>query len=282
MTRDEMIRALLANLPAGSDSIDHPDHPLLLRGPDVLTSYRSSLTAYFVIARSTRSIINETLSAALLTRLALPPTTRLVLIMTETTDLAAEVSWLFDEVAEANPRHELTVPIGGLPVSDVADVLEALRAPHHDRFAEAWAPATRGRRFAREKPGEPTSLYGLTREAVLYDGNDQLESANGGGGPRIRSQYMDFDNGEFYFNPPDSVTGARMSTLVTHAAATAVNVDYSLELGFSGLGAVAGLVQSREAHLALHHGNIFVNVQTRRFDATKPLRAAAFAGFAPY
>jgi len=282
MTRAEMIRALLANLPTGSDSVSYPDHPLLLRGPDVLATYRNSLTAYFVMARSTQNSINQMLSTALLSRLALPLGTRLVFVVAEATRLAEEASWLFEETVEAGRNKNLRVPVDPLPISGVAEVFEALRNPHHDRFAEAWAPTTRGRRFTRRTPGEPTSLRGLTREAISHEsgGPPELEDSDSIAQPG--PQYLAFDNGIFYFRPPGALAASRLSRLTSDAAATAVSVDYGLEFGFQGLVDVADLVRSQDAHLALHHGEIPIESHEVPFDATKPLRAAAFAGFAPY
>jgi hypothetical protein len=75
---------------------------------------------------------------------------------------------------------------------------------------------------------------------------------------------------------------ARRSTreLLSSATHLAVRADYWLDHGVRGIEEVAGLLQTRDAHLALHKNKISVPTEVHQFDALKPFRAAAFAGFA--
>ena len=77
----------MAGLPASSDSVAYPDHPLLLRGPDVLASVRSSLTAYFVLDQPVSHLPIRVLSNVVLSRLALPREANFVLILGERADI---------------------------------------------------------------------------------------------------------------------------------------------------------------------------------------------------
>ena len=279
MTRRELIRSLMAGLPAGSDCVSYPDHPLLLRGPDVLASYRDTLTAYFVVAQRSRKIASTVLPNVLLSRLALPWSTSFVLVLTESAGLSVEESWLFEEVVLIPKGGSLTVPIGRMANSVGGEVLEPLRIPHHERFAEAWAPATRGRRFIRSTPGEPTSLYAMADELTSL-GDVEAPHSIGWRPDNMRdAQYMDFEQGKFFFSPPDSAAGNRLRALVSDATNVAVSADFGLDAGVGGLSAVSRLAQSGDAHLELHYSRIHIGSEVQGFDIIKPLRSAAFAGF---
>ena len=87
MARRDLIERVLAGLPAMSDSVAYPDHPLLLRGPDILASIDSRLTAYFILDRPVHRIPVRLLSDVVLSRLALPMKTSFVLILGPNTKL---------------------------------------------------------------------------------------------------------------------------------------------------------------------------------------------------
>jgi hypothetical protein len=164
-------------LPAGSDVVVDPGHPLLLRGPDVLASYRGTLTAYFGFTQQSRRPLASLLPKVVLSRFALPAGTSFVLALDPPADLADEEASLFEELVVAADERLAQVPIGRMSTSAGAEATEPLRMFHHERFAEAWALSTRGRKPTRRTRGEPASFYGqralrLTRAMARYTDYD--------------------------------------------------------------------------------------------------------------
>jgi hypothetical protein len=144
-----------------------------------------------------------------------------------------------------------------------AELADSLRFFHHERYTEAWALTTKRWHRKRKTPGEPSSSYAMT-----------------GAGPS--AGYSSFDNGSIYFSPPDSTGPADWRVLrpsLSSATNIAARYDYGLTRGIEGLSEVSRLANSSDIHLALHHSRLNVAARTSTFDAMKPFRAAAFAGF---
>jgi hypothetical protein len=261
VSRRDLIERVLAGLPASSDSVALPDHPLLLQGPDVLASVRNVLTAYFILDRPTRRLPIKILSNVVLSRLALPRETNFVLMLGEGADIRDNDTEAFEEVVEMSGNRSSRTPAGRMNESRGAELMELLRRPHDERFARAWASTARRRESHHEIAGDPTSL----RTPEIRP---------------TRTRYMDFENGSFILPSPGPESSIRPRELLNRATHVAVRTDYWLDLGVSGIGEVAQLVRSDRAHLALHENLIPLPTGRRQFDILKPFRAAAFAGFA--
>jgi hypothetical protein len=261
MSRRELIERVLTGLPAGSDPIAYPDHPFLLQGPDVLALTNGSLTAYFVFAERARRLTANFLSNVVLSRLALPRDTGFVLILGEEARLGEHDWQLFEQVVEVPKRRDLRIPAERTDEPLSAQIIEPLMRPHYERFAQAWASTAGNRRLSRRMPGEPTSARPLRDHP-----------------PRAR--YVEFRDGEFTLPQPDPASRQSIRTLLSKATRIAVRADYWLDLGVPGIGEVAQLVRSQQGYLALHRNQMPLPTETHQFDALKPFRAAAFAGFA--
>jgi len=264
MSRAELVQSIVAGLPAGSDFVVDPDHPLLLRGPDVLASYRGMLTAYFGFIHRNRWPLASLLPKVVLSRFALPSGTSFVLVLDSSVDLANEETSLFEQVVVAADERRAQVPVGRMYTSAGAEAAEPLRMFHHERFADAWASSTRGRKPTRRTPGEPTSLYGQRAPRLTA----------------AMARYTDYDNGQFYFTSAESESEGRPRTWLSSATDLVVRTDYDLDDGLFGLSQISGLTLSGDTYLPLHRNSISIHAEPREFDALKRLRAAAFAGIA--
>ncbi len=254
----------MAGWPAGSDFVVDPGHPLLLRGPDVLASYRGTLTAYFGFTQQSRRPLASLLPKVVLSRFALPAGTSFVLALDPPADLADEEASLFEELVVAADERLAHVPIGRMSTSAGAEATEPLRMFHHERFAEAWALSTRGRKPTRRTRGEPASFYGQRALRLT----------------RAMARYTGYDNGQFYFVSGESGRENYPRTWLSSATDLVVRIDYDLDDGLSGLSQISGLTLSGNAYLPLHGNSISIHADPREFDALKRLRAAAFAGIA--
>lgn len=255
MSRADLVRSVLASLPTRTDSVPFPDHPLLLHGPDILASMDGALVAFFVLSRSMRQVIPD----VVLSRLALPAETRFVLALSESFSVSEVDISFFDQVIVMADRENAIIPTVPTVQQDGAQLIESVRFFHHERFADAWAYTTGRWHRKRKTPGEPSSLYGEIAGRT--------------------SQYIDFHNGEFIFTPPSAASWRSIRPSLYSAATTAVRADYNLERGISGLAEISRLTSSGRAHLALHRGRLPSHAAAGTFDALKPFRAAAFAGF---
>ena len=263
VSRRDLIERVLAGLPASSDSVAYPDHPLLIRGPDILASINSRLTAYFILDQRVRRLPPRLLSNVVLSRLALPRQTNCVLILGDGASIRDNDSEVFEEVAEISAKQVGGIPVGRMRESWGAEVMESLRKPHNERFGRAWA-STAQRRDARHGVSDrPTSIREF--ETNL---------------PRTRSRFMDFDNGRFILSPPSPDSGIRTRDLLDRATHIAVQTDYWLDLGVVGIGEVAQVMRSQDTYLALHESRLPLPTEVHKFDVLKPFRAVAFAGFA--
>ena len=91
---------------------------------------------------------------------------------------------------------------------------------------------------------------------------------------------MDFSDGKLILAPPGPDSHISTRELFDQATNVAVQADYWLDLGVPGIQEVAQAMRSDSAYLALHESLIPLPSEARQFDALKPFRAAAFAGFA--
>jgi hypothetical protein len=260
MKHKELVKTALDRLPPSADAVASPDHPLLLHGPDLIASFRGSLTAYFVSTRGAAQVSNS-LPKVMLSRLALPPTTACVLILDESIDLDDRYSPFFEDIIAVGRRRS-RVPAGRRPFSDSLEAIEAVRPFHHERFADTWTATIRQRGVRRRQlPGEATSA--LMVKSALQPG-----------------KFMDFHQGQYFFVPPETIDRRGLRTSLSGAINAAVTGDYGLAAGQHGFRNAMELINSRDAHLARHSGLVPALTQTRVFDTQKPLRAAAFAGYA--
>lgn len=260
MNHREMVRAALEGLPSSADAVASPDHPLLLHGPDLIAAFNGTLAAYFISTRGTAQVVSS-LPRVMLSRLALPPATTCVLILDETVDLDDNYSSFFEEVVTLG-RRSRKVPVGETAYSEGMEAAESLRIVHHERFADTWTATTRQKGVRRRRlPGEASSA--LTRNLTLQP-----------------ERGMDISSGEYIFVPPETSNRRRLRASLSGAIDVAVTGDYGLQAGQNGLRYVTELINSRAAHLARHSGQFPPITSTRVFDAQKPLRAAAFAGYA--
>jgi hypothetical protein len=233
-----------------------PDHPLLLRGPDVLASLEGRLTAYFVSSRRMTDILAD----LVLSRMALSPEAHFILVTDDDAALGDDITGLFDEVKVIGPRGDLRSSLSYAGEPGRSGAIDAMRSLHHERFADAWATMTRHWHRRRNTPGSASSTIGLERVGRL---------------PR----YMTSDNGELMFVPPDSATWRSQAASLRSATATAVRVDYNINGSAGGITEIAELARDGNIHLARHSGTLYYRSPGKSFDPVKPFRAAAFAGF---
>ncbi len=247
-----------------SETVAYPDHPLLLRGPDILALSRGALTAYFVYnGHGPRPTSRQERARFLLVRLAMPPGTACVLVV----DAPATVSFtpadlLLDEVVTLRELRVFDRSRPEFSLGQSAEVIEDVRSFHNQRFAEAWTQAfdiPRRLRVRSETPGEPTSETASRR------------------GDLGRLRWMGVDNGILYARS-EARTSADLRRAVARTNSTAVSLDYDLSLGLSGVAETSAKLRSGRGHLAVHHFSTEVATRKPSFDAFKPQRAAAFAG----
>lgn len=79
--RAVLSRLLKSELPNDFIILPNPDHPLLIRAPDLLVSKKGMITAIFLPSAAERRSHNILTSRLTLSRLALPPHTRCILIV---------------------------------------------------------------------------------------------------------------------------------------------------------------------------------------------------------
>lgn len=259
MNRRVLVRDLLGSMPDRENAVAYPDHPHLVRGPDVLARVDDRLVAYFVFADGGLKPGSPTGRAlTLLSRLALPEGTAFVLV-----DASAHTALndndldLFDGVQyTARTNNQL----GGHwdTVSDrPATLVRQLRPYHLRRFADAWA--TRESGVPRRNPqGVPTSQLRASKIKRFPSGLDQRD-------------------GELYALLDEVSDRAALTRRVSRLITTAVEFDYSTAL--DSLESTVGALRSRDAHLALHQATAPLRITKTVSDVLKPYRAAAFAGF---
>lgn len=264
MQRRLLIQRVMTELGSATEHVAYPDHPLLLRGPDVLALTRGVLTAYFVYnGRGPRPTSGQEQTRFLLTRLALPPGTRCVLVIDPVTTVNfSPTDILLDEVLVLGDVRAFSRATSQFDVTDAGEVIEGVRAFHHARFAEAWTRAfevPEDLRLRSETPGQPTSEAAAERS------------------PPRRLRWMGIDNGVIYARPR-ARTAPELRRVVASTTVATTSLDYDLSLGLSGVAATSAKLRSGNGHLAIHHLFHERAYLWSGFDAFKPQRTAAFAG----
>lgn len=158
MRRRDLVQALCRSTPDQDNIVAYPDHPFLVRGPDVLARDDEGLVAYFVYASGDpRPGLSAGRARTLLSRLALPKNTEFVLVCEPPTrELSDGDVELFDAirygVTTVQSHRSRLEPSGYAPRGIVAE----LRPFHMRRFGDAWA--------MRDGTGEDELVF--TRDAV--------------------------------------------------------------------------------------------------------------------
>lgn len=263
MQRRDFVYSLVDSLSRPGQAVAYPDHPLLLRGPDVLASVEGTLVAYFVHAGGGPRPDSATeQSRYLLARLALPREAQLVLAIPNHVEpgLAevALVDWL-----QTGPPTSGHVRSSWQPADDqAANLVDRLRRFHDRRFADAWTASSR-----------PTNQeQGPSQQRAPT-------SARGGHPAALDREWLSVDNGVIYAQLAHARTRATLVRRLQALIAAAVELDYGLRWGRAGLADTLGMLTSGDRYLALHHAYVADGGhRSRAFDALKPYRAAAFAG----
>ncbi|MGY1946274.1 hypothetical protein [Nocardia asiatica] len=274
MSRRDLVQALCRSMPDQDNVVAYPDHPLLVRGPDVLARDDRGLVAYFVYAaRDPRPGSASGRARTLLSRLAFPEGTEFVLVG-DPQDFVLEDAdvELFDAIRygthTARSHRSNLEPSGFLPRGVVAE----LRPFHMRRFGDAWA---------MRDGDEPASS--LMRENVSTEAPPRgmpiayVSQRIAGRSPRLPDSIA-FDNGQLYASAPVMAHGR--AAVIRHVAqwiSAAVDFDYSPAL--DSLSAAVAALHSHEAYLPLHHARTGPPAEGSASDILKPYRAAAFAGF---
>lgn len=260
MHRQQLMRVLAAAAFDPGRSVTYPDHPLLVRGPDIFGQDASGLVAWFVYsARSSTPATRREASRVLLSRLAFPQGTQFVAVFVGQTPAYAPEVGLFDKVQTRDSNGRLA---SEERVNAGAETLvEQIRPYQFERFSEAWAgPGTLTHNKRRNRGRSTLNLrrQDLTRlPAWLAEDEERLVA-------RI-----------------DSSTARRaVLPLIGSLSVTATSVDFGLDAGIAGLSETASMLEGGDAHLALHTMRLDLDERaaTRTTDPYKPYRAAAFAG----
>lgn len=260
--RREFVRELAASLSKGGRSVAYPDHPVLMRGPDVLAHVGEGLVAYFVFTGNgptPRSGAEQ--ARILLSRFALPIQTRFILVVPSGgTELREPDSALMDGIQIGVGRGLGPRQDAELGNSSAASVINELRPFHLRRYSDAWAtrPQVQVPSFASPRPGVPTSELGRPRKR------------------RSQPPWAAIDNGVLYAGFENLPGRLGLGSAVTRLVTTAVDMDYAT--AHRSLWETAAALEGGDAHLSLHHANFPSVKLNRSADPFKPLRAAAFAG----
>ncbi|MEV6060363.1 hypothetical protein AB0L62_10175 [Nocardia asteroides] len=278
MSHRELVRRLLESMPDRDNAVAYPDHPFLVRGPDLLANDGTGLLAYFVYSSSaSRPATPSGRARTLLSRLALPDDTTFVLVIA-TKDLPLAVgdvelfdAWQFG--VEHAGHHRRQLQFTGWPGKEI---VRELRPFHTERFGSAWAVqagTAEGYTNANELPW-PTSrkFDGAAGEAgfpiSVLGSEDRLPPLPAG---------LAFDNGHLYARFTTLLSRGTLMRRMARIVTAAVNLDYRPSP--QHLEDAVALLRGRRAHLPIHYGAGPKPVSSTAFDVLKPYRAAAFAGF---
>ncbi|QJY45141.1 hypothetical protein [Pseudonocardia broussonetiae] len=179
----------------------------------------------------------------------------------------------YDTILDLNTRTSESVATPGVG----SDVVEELRPFHSERFAEAWEltadPKARTRR-RRERSGLSTAEYGQRQRNMRYRSVDELDDESGV--PDWPLPAASVGDGR-----PDARVAKPVRPLtLDRSSLEAVRLDYSIEQRDDRIAEVATMLRSNDAYLAVRENRLNRASSSRRFDALKPVRAAAFAGIA--
>jgi hypothetical protein len=273
MHRRDLVQALARSTPDQDNVVVYPDHPLLVRGPDVLARDDDGLVAYFVFAtRDPRPSSRASRARTLLSRLALPQGTEFILVCeSRAPELQDDDVELFDAVRYGVPHmrsHRSSLePSGFAPGGVVAE----LRPFHMQRFGDAWA--------MRNEDQQPESL---TRDDNSKRPSRGVPISDLGGRwaarwPRLPDT-MDFNSGVLYASPrPIQSDRTAVIRQIQQWISAAVEFDYPSTL--DSLSSAIAALHSHDAYLPLHRARTGPLSEGIASDILKPYRAAAFAGF---
>jgi hypothetical protein len=256
MSRAETIKELVRNLSTDGEALAYPDHPLVLDGPSLLTVVDGVLTASFVYTRGSRPASSVAERArVLLTRLAYPAHTVVEAIFENSTMPESVALGLFDSYRVVTARS-LSQPDGDDAArTRVASAVERLRGPHFDRFAANQQGAFKDRPEGARASFAQFSLMATPRYKFVDAGPGKL------------SAYL-----------PEGTRALTVSR-IQRVSETFVARDYGLGLGISALTDLAVALHGDyylEQHLL--RARIPFDGERTGIDASKPLRAAQFAG----
>ncbi len=251
---------LVDSMPKRSRTVAYPDHPLLVRGPDVLVRVDNDLLAYFTYAgEGQRPGSPYGRARTLLSRLAFPQQATFVLVVPDQTSLNNDDVELFEAIQTGiSPRkrqRDQWYPLG----DRTAVLVEQLRGFHLRRFANAWTAKDAGAERHRPK-SPPTSRLPHRPSRRLPQGFD-----------------LDLAAGQLYAPAPTVPDRTTLARWAAQLVTTAVDLDYAPSI--DSLQTTVGALRSHHAHLPLHLTTSQAPLASRSPDVFKPYRAAAFAGF---
>jgi hypothetical protein len=256
MSRTDTIRALVETLSTEGEALAYPDHPLVLDGPSVLMVAENVLTASFVYTRGSRPVSSVAEQArVLLARLAYPAHTIFEAIFEDDLMPDRAALSLFDSHRVLNSQS-LSQPNGDAAArARVASAVGGLRGPHFARFAANQQDAVKDRPEGARASFAQFSPKAKPRYKFVETGGENLTA-----------------------HVPD---GSRAATIgrIQRVAETFTASDYGLGMGISALVDVAGAVHG-DYYLEQHRLSAHLAFDSERIgiDASKPLRAAQFAG----
>ncbi|MEU2032755.1 hypothetical protein [Nocardia amamiensis] len=263
MTRRDLVQALRRSMPDPANSVAYPDHPLLVRGPDVLARDETGLVAYFVYADSDPKPGSATGRAhTLLSRLAFPDNTLFVLVAASREVVLTEHDVeLFDRISYGIPSSQFHRGDSGLSGFQSGGIVAELKPFHMQRFGDTWAT-----RDSDPSIAQPDRIP----ISIISHRTDRR---------RIRlPQNIGLENGQlFAWTDPTMTRRSSISRQVSRMIAIAVDVDYPRTL--DGLSTLVSALHSHKAYLPVHHLRTPEPEASRVSDILKPYRAAAFAGF---
>lgn len=257
MRRRDLVRGLAESLPDQNNTVEYPDHPFLVRSPDVLSVVDGGLAAYFVHHSSDpRAGSREARARTLLSRLALPDGTTFILVTgSPDISLADDDVDLFDAVQigirpSNRPREQWNTVD-----RPTASIVRQLRPFHFARFAEAWA-ARNSTSAEHRRHGVPISR--LRTATSVRPTND-----------------FDIADGRLFGQIPESSTRATLNRRISRLVTDATELDYAPSL--ESLERSVGALLSDDVYLPMHETKAPL-VASQASDIFKPYRAAAFAG----
>lgn len=266
-------------MPRGADVVAYPDHPLLLRGPDILAVHQGRLSCYFVYASGQSYTAPSEQSRILLTRLALAPDASVVMVVEDAGQVGRleRTVPLYDELVAPGLNSIGSIPAGRVGFGRGAELVSRVRPYHDERFAQAWTAtldaAEQGIRHertlistaeldARRKSG------GVLNLSILEEATDDPE-------PREVADVRELD---FARQPL-----RRRSDVIrefNRGVKRAVELDYYIDRRGNRLEESAEYLTAGLAVLQLRFIRLGVDLRPTldSFDGLKPFRAAAFAG----
>lgn len=280
MDRRALMALLESGLPARAERVRHPDHPLLFRGPDLLAlGEPRQLTALFISSKRQRHTAPSELSRYLLSRLAYPEDTLFVLALEDGMEVSDSYRVLFDEIIRLREGRRPRVPLRRRGPNESSEALLGIRSSHHERFAITWSSTVSGERQGNRETRTPSTAQFTLDRTTQGRQRLQLEPIGNESSTERR-----LDVGE----PLGVIVRSRarrqkrapsLRELLVRATLTATRADYALDADPGVLPDLSELLLAGNLRLQIHENQETSRPRSRAFDAMKPLRAAAFAGF---